>query len=101
MHREPVSTPTFPYRCQHFVTGDAVDFGVHEAVDYVLRNGFDAGRRWAKLGDDSAAYCDGEAFSLIDFADELGESSLGFEEPNLGGHDGLRWHSSWIPNRIN
>jgi hypothetical protein len=63
-----------------------MDSGVHEAVDYVLGNGFPSGRRWRELGYNAATHGDSEPFSLIDFAEELGEFGFGFKGADFRGH---------------
>ncbi len=89
MRRGEESPATLSDSSEDFISGDAVDSRVHEAVDDVLGDGASGGSGGSEFGNDASADGDGEALALFDFAEDFGEFGFGFEGADGGGHGWL------------
>ena len=106
-HRLPDSFAAFADPFEHFIAGDAVDFWVHEAVDYVLGDRLPASGWRIEFGYDSPAQGDGKTLALSYFAQEFGKFGFGFEGADFVGigHlslrvDSINWFVNWLIERI-
>ena len=71
---------------EDFVAGDAVDSGVHEAINYILRDWLDCSSRRVDFGDNFSATGDSEPLAEFNFAEEFGEFRFRFKCTDFSGH---------------